>query len=164
MTSTVKGMWNTLSGTESAAIVDNMTDQDNSAFKFLNLSRRERLYAFGACVVAGFVLSILGSILFVLGQVTLFALLYVVGVVVGLVGSGFLWGFKKQAKAMMDPVRLYSVLVMLLFIALTFVFAFAVEIDPLVIVCAVGTWISVLWYTLSYIPFARDFVKRIFGI
>lgn len=35
---------------------------------------------------------------------------------------------------------------------------------PLVIVCAICTYLAVFWYTLSYIPFARDFVKRIFGI
>lgn len=36
--------------------------------------------------------------------------------------------------------------------------------SPLVIVCAILTYVSVFWYTLSYIPFARDTVKRIFGI
>jgi len=65
---------------------------------------------------------------------------------------------------MWDPVRRYAVLVLVLFIALTFVFAFAVPIDPLVIICAICTYLALFWYTLSYIPFARDFVKRIFGI
>ncbi|GAA6005354.1 hypothetical protein JCM11491_002668 [Sporobolomyces phaffii] len=164
MTSSIQGVWNKLSGSETAMVVDNITDQDSSAFKFLNLSRTERLWAFGCCVAGGCILSILGSILFVLGQITLFCLFYVFGIVISLVGSGFLWGFKKQAKAMWDPVRRYAVAVMFLFIALTFVFAFAVPIDPLVIVCAICTYVAVFWYTLSFIPFARDFVKRIFGI
>lgn len=46
-------------------------------------------------VVGGCVLSVLGAILFALGQITLFALFYVLGVVISLVGSGFLWGVSR---------------------------------------------------------------------
>lgn len=38
---------NTLSGSENAAVVDNMTGADKSSFDFLNLSKTERLIAFG---------------------------------------------------------------------------------------------------------------------
>ena len=42
--------------------------------------------------MTGFGLSLLGAILFALGQVTLFAILYVVGAILSLVGTGFLLG------------------------------------------------------------------------
>lgn len=59
-------------------------------------------------LVCGFALSLIGAICFVLGQITLFATLYTLGVVCSLVGTGFLLGFWKQCKMMMDPVRRYA--------------------------------------------------------
>ncbi|GAA5872706.1 hypothetical protein JCM3774_005035 [Rhodotorula dairenensis] len=155
------GLWNKLSGSESAAIVDNMTTGDDSAFKFLDLTRTQRLYGFGICLVTGFALSLIGAIFFILGQITLFALLYTLGVVCSLVGTGFLLGFWKQCKMMMDPVRIYAAGIFLLCIALTFVFAFAIPIDVLVIVFAVATYLSYAWYSLSYIPYARALAKKL---
>ncbi|BGP04064.1 Protein transport protein SFT2 [Rhodotorula toruloides] len=152
--------WNPLSGSEAAGIVDNMTTQDESAFKFLDLTRTQRLYGFGICVAVGFALSLLGAIFFALGQVALFATLYVVGVVASLVGTGFLLGFMKQLRMMWDPVRRYAAAIFLLCIALTFVFAFVISIDVLVIVFAVCTYLAYAWYSLSYIPYARTLAKK----
>lgn len=157
----MEGLWNKLSGSESAAIVDNMTTGDDSAFKFLDLTRTQRLYGFGICLVCGFALSLIGAICFVLGQITLFATLYTLGVVCSLVGTGFLLGFWKQCKMMMDPVRRYAAAIFLLCIALTFVFAFAIEIDVLVIIFAVSTYLSYAWYSLSYIPYARALARKL---
>ncbi|GAA6035503.1 hypothetical protein JCM8097_000285 [Rhodosporidiobolus ruineniae] len=157
----VQGTWNRLSGSEAAMVVDNMTTQDDSAFKFLDLTRTQRLYGFGACVLAGFVLSLVGAILFTFGQITLFALFYVIGLVISLIGTGFLLGFWKQVKMMWDPVRRYAAGVFLLCIALVFIFAFAIEVDVLVIVFAVCTYLAYFWYTLSYIPYARTLAAKL---
>ncbi|GAA6055666.1 hypothetical protein JCM3770_003402 [Rhodotorula araucariae] len=154
------GIWARLSGNEAAQVVDNMTTGDDSAFKFLELTKKQRLYGFGICLAAGFGLSLLGAIFFAIGQVALFATLYVVGVVASLVGTGFLLGFMRQVKMMWDPVRRYAAGIFLLCIALTFVFAFAIEIDVLVIVFAVLTYIAYAWYSLSYIPYARTLAKK----
>ncbi|BGP58646.1 hypothetical protein JCM8202v2_006315 [Rhodotorula sphaerocarpa] len=166
------GLWNKLSGSETAAVVDNMTTGDESAFKFLNLTRTQRLYGFGICLVCGFALSLIGAILFVLGQVTLFAVLYVIGVICSLVGTGFLLGFGRQFKAMLDPIRIYATgecsgarlgenRIFLLCIALTFVFAFAIQIDVLVLIFAIATYLSYAWYSLSYIPYARALARKL---
>lgn len=64
------------------------------------------------------------------------AVLYTIGVIISLVGTGFLIGFGRQIKMAWDPVRRYAAGVFLLSIALVFVFAFAVPIDVLVIVFA----------------------------
>ena len=60
---------------ESAANVVPETQyfEGDSAFKFLGLTRTQRLYGFGGCLVTSFVLSLLGSILLILGQLTTFA-------------------------------------------------------------------------------------------
>ncbi|GAA5977443.1 hypothetical protein JCM11641_000965 [Rhodosporidiobolus odoratus] len=161
MSGMIQGAWNKLSGSEAAQVVDNMTEQDSSAFKFLDLTKTQRMYGFGACILGGFALSLLGSIFFALGQISLFATLYVVGVVVSLVGTGFLVGFMKQLKMMWDPVRRYAAGVFILCIALVFVFAFVVSIDVLVIVFAVCTYLAYAWYALSYIPYARTVAKKL---
>lgn len=57
------------------------------------------------------------------------AVLYVIGVIVSLIGTGFLVGFGKQLKMMLDPVRRYAAAIFLLCIAMVFVFAFAVPIE-----------------------------------
>ncbi|KAM0750467.1 SFT2-domain-containing protein [Meredithblackwellia eburnea MCA 4105] len=158
---TIQGAWNTLSGNENAQAVSAMVESDTSAFQFLELTKTQRLYGFGACLVGGFALSLIGSIFFAFGQIALFATLYVIGVVVSLIGTGFLVGFARQVKMMWDPVRRYAAAIFLLCIALVFVFAFAIQIDVLVILFAVLTFLSYAWYTLSYIPYARTLAAKL---
>ncbi|KAK4056067.1 hypothetical protein OIO90_002798 [Microbotryomycetes sp. JL221] len=159
---TIQTTWNKLSGSETAQAVNPMqlVEQDKSAFEFLELSRQQRLMCFGACIVGGFAISLLGSILFVLGQVTTFALLYTIGVLVSLVGTGFLIGFKRQWKLMWDPVRATAAAIFLLCIVLVVSKATSRAI-VLVIVFAVATYIAYAWYSLSYIPYARALAKKL---
>ncbi|KAK4047832.1 hypothetical protein OIV83_005175 [Microbotryomycetes sp. JL201] len=180
---TITSTWNKLSGSETAQAVNPMqlVEQDKSAFEFLQLTRQQRLICFGACIVGGFAISLLGSILFIFGQIATFALLYTIGVIVSLVGTGFLIGasnferfiisltllirsqaqFKRQWQLMWDPVRATAAAIFILCIALVFVFAFAIEIDVLVIVFAVATYVAYAWYSLSYIPYARALAKKL---
>ena len=51
------------------------------------------------------------------------AVLYTIGVLISLVGTGFLVGFGRQVKMAWDPVRRYAAAVFILCIALVFVFA-----------------------------------------
>ena len=115
-------------------------------------------------LVGGFALSLLGSILFTLGQVTLFAVLYTLGVIVSLVGTGFLVGFKRQAKMAWDPVRRYAAAVFVLCIAMVFVFAFAVPIDILVIIFAILTFLSYACSSFTPLLFARAHSSSVQGI
>lgn len=56
-----------------AQLPENQWFEGESQFKFLGLSRTQRLYGFAGCLIAGFTLSLLGTIMLVLGQVTVFA-------------------------------------------------------------------------------------------
>lgn len=170
----IQGAWATLSGNEAQPNTSLFTDGGDSAFKSFGFTKTQRMYGFGFCLLAGFAISLLGSILLVLGQVTLGAILYTLGVVTSLIGTGFLVGFVKQLKMMWDPARRYAAAVFILCIALVyvphplrsrsrrsrFVFAFAVQIDVLVIVFAILTYLSFAWYSLSYIPYARALAKK----
>jgi len=138
--------------------------EGDSAFKFLGLSRTQRLYGFVGCLAVGFLLSILGAILLFLGQLAIFAVLYVIGTIVSLVGTGFLIGFFRQLKLMFKPVRVVASIVFLASIGLVFVGAFVLKNEVLCIVFVIIEYLAYTWYTLSYIPYARAAVTKAVGL
>jgi len=146
------------------AIPETQFFEGDSAFKFLGLSRTTRLYGFVGCLVAGFVLSILGSALLFLGQLGSFAILYVLGTIVSLIGTGFLIGFLKQLKLMFKPVRVVATIVFLGSIGLVFVGAFVLGNEILCLIFVFIEYIAYTWYTLSYIPYARAVVTKAVGL
>ncbi|KAF7295307.1 Protein transport protein SFT2 [Mycena indigotica] len=137
--------------------------EGDSAFKFLGLSRTTRLYGFVGCLALGFLLSILGSIVLFLGQITLFAFLYGLGTVISLAGTGFLIGFFTQLKLMFKPVRVVATIVMLASIGMVFVGAFVLGNEILCIILVIIQFLAYTWYSLSYVPYARTAVKRMVG-
>ncbi|KZV60941.1 SFT2-domain-containing protein [Peniophora sp. CONT] len=138
--------------------------EGDSAFKFLGLSRKQRLYGFVGCYGIGFVLSLLGTILLLLGGLTSFAILYALGTIVSLIGTGFLIGFGKQVKLMFKPVRVVATIIFLISIGLIFVGAFAIGNGVICIIFVIIEYVAFLWYTLSYIPYARQAVLGFFGL
>ncbi|KAF4604103.1 hypothetical protein EYR40_001286 [Pleurotus pulmonarius] len=138
--------------------------EGDSAFKFLGLSRTARLYGFVGCLIAGFVLSILGSALLFLGQFTIFATLYVFGTIVALIGTGFLIGFFKQLKMMFKPVRVVATIVFFISIGLVLVGAFVLESGILCLIFVFIEFLAYTWYTLSYIPYARAAILKTIGM
>jgi len=157
-----KGWFNLESG--SSVIPETQFFEGDSAFKFLGLSKTTRLYGFFACLGIGFLLSLLGSILLFLGQVTSFAVLYIFGTVISLVGTGFIIGFFKQLKLMFKPVRVVATIIFLAAIGLVFVAAFVIRSDILCLVFVIIEYLAYTWYTLSYIPYARSAVLKVFGM
>ncbi|KAF9458643.1 SFT2-domain-containing protein [Collybia nuda] len=155
--------------TAGGAIPETQFFEGDSAFKFLGLSRTQRLYGFIGCLAIGFLLSILASILLFLGQLGIFAVLYVTGTIVSLVGTGFLIGFFKQLKLMFKPVRVVASIVFLGSIGLVFVGAFVLKnehglLTLLLIVFVIIEYLAYTWYTLSYIPYARAAVTKAVGL
>jgi hypothetical protein len=146
------------------AVPDTQFFEGDSAFRVLGLTRTQRLYGFVACLVAGFALSLLGSILLFLGQLASFAVLYTIGILVSLAGTGFLLGFASQLKLMFKPVRIVATLVFLASIALVFVGAFVIGNEVLCIVFVIIEYLAYTWYCLSYIPYARSAVLRVVGL
>ncbi|KAH7929763.1 SFT2-domain-containing protein [Leucogyrophana mollusca] len=138
--------------------------EGDSAFKFLGLTRTQRLYGFVGCLIVGFVLSILGSILLFTGMLASFAILYTLGIVVSLIGTGFVIGFANQIKTMFKPVRLVATVIFLGSIGLVFVGAFVLGNEILCIVFVIIEYLAYTWYTLSYIPYARSAVLKLVGM
>ncbi|EPQ58071.1 SFT2-domain-containing protein [Gloeophyllum trabeum ATCC 11539] len=148
----------------SSVIPDNQFFEGDSAFSFLGLTRTQRLYGFVGCLVTGFILSIIGSALLFIGLLGSFALLYVLGTIISLVGTGFLIGFFKQLKLMFKPVRVLATIIFLGSIVLVFVGAFVIGSDLLCILFVIIEYLAYTWYTLSYIPYARTAVLKMVGM
>ncbi|OJA09894.1 hypothetical protein AZE42_06752 [Rhizopogon vesiculosus] len=138
--------------------------EGDSAFKFLGLTRTQRLYGFVGCLVIGFALSILGSVLLFLSQLGSFAVLYTIGILVSLVGTGFVIGFASQLKLMFKPVRLIATAVFLGSVGLVFVGAFVLGNEILCIIFVIIEYLAYTWYNLSYIPYARSAVLKVVGM
>ncbi|KAI8897955.1 Got1/Sft2-like family-domain-containing protein [Globomyces pollinis-pini] len=138
----------------------NEMDQMCGGFK---LSRTERFYAFGCCFLSGFVLSFLSTFSLGTGNIGMFATLYSIGNIVSLLATGFLIGFMKQFSKMFDPTRRTAAVVFWGLLILTFVSAFSLKITIITLVVCIGQYVALLWYSLSYIPFARDGVKAMVG-
>jgi len=148
----------------SNAIPQTQMFEGDSAFAFLKLSRTQRLYGFIACLAIGFVLSILGAALLFLQLILSFAFMFVLGTIVSLIGTGFLIGFFQQLKLMFKPVRVIATVVFLGSIAMVFVAAFVLRNELLCIIMVIVEYLAFSWYTLSYIPYARDAVLKVIGL
>jgi len=146
------------------AIPDTQFFEGEPAFKFLGLSKKARLYGFVSCLVVGFVLSLLGSIVLFLGQLSIFAILYVLGTIITLVGTGFVIGFFRQLKMMFKPVRVIATIVFLASIVLVFIAAFVLKSDIICLIFVLIEFLAYTWYTLSYIPYARSAVLKVIGM
>lgn len=92
----------------------------------LELTRKQRFIGFGCCFVGGIIISFLSTILLATGSVSAFAVLYTVGNVISLAGTGFLVGFITQFKKMFDPIRLVASLIFLGSMVATLIVAFTV--------------------------------------
>eukprot|EP01102_Stenamoeba_stenopodia_P022263 TRINITY_DN9208_c0_g1_i2.p1 TRINITY_DN9208_c0_g1~~TRINITY_DN9208_c0_g1_i2.p1 ORF type:complete len:171 (+),score=20.58 TRINITY_DN9208_c0_g1_i2:177-689(+) len=133
-------------------------DQINDSF---SLTFKQRLIGFCVCVGLGLLLSILGMI-FVF-NVTAFGVLYSLGTLCSLCGTGFIVGPLQQVKNMMQPTRIVCSIVFLVSIGLTLYCAIGLQNVPLVIICVLIQMVALIWYTASYIPFARDCIKNCIG-
>ncbi|RSH91914.1 hypothetical protein EHS25_009284 [Saitozyma podzolica] len=136
---------------------------ETPSYNFLGLTRTQRLGGFAACYVGGLAVSLLGAILLFLGATGAFATLFAVGAILSLIGTGFLVGFKKQLQTMFKPVRVVATVLLFASIIMTFVSAFVLP-AILCIIFVIVQYLAFLWYSLSYIPYARTLVKGWVGM
>ncbi|XP_072293169.1 vesicle transport protein SFT2A [Eucyclogobius newberryi] len=127
------------------------------------LSYTTRIKCFIVCFAVGILCSILGSaLLFLPNGIKLFAVFYTLGNVMALSSTCFLMGPLKQLKRMFEPTRLIATIVMLLCLALTLCAVFWWGKKGLAIIFCILQFLAMTWYSISYIPFARDAVMKCF--
>lgn len=127
-----------------------------------SLSYTQRLYGFAACLVLGLVFAFMSWMAFVGMNMLLFAMMVTLSNVSSISGSLFLMGPKKQLQKMFEETRLIATIVYLVSIVVTILVAVTIKSTALVIICCIVQYCAMLWYGISYIPFARDAVKGCF--
>ncbi|XP_042581098.1 vesicle transport protein SFT2A-like [Cyprinus carpio] len=96
--------------------------------------------------------------------VILFIVFYTLGNICSLVSTMFLMGPVKQQKRMCDKTRAFATVVMLTCLVLTLCAAFWWKIFALTLLFVILQVLAFAWYSLSYIPFARDAVLKFFSM
>ncbi|XP_037681338.1 vesicle transport protein SFT2B isoform X1 [Choloepus didactylus] len=131
-----------------------------------SLSWSTRIKGFIACFAVGILCSLLGTLLLWVPRkgLTLFAVFYTIGNIASLGSTIFLMGPMKQLKRMFEPTRLIATIVMLLCFALTLCSAFWWHNKGLALIFCILQSLALTWYSISYIPFARDAVKKCFAV
>ncbi|XP_028844433.1 vesicle transport protein SFT2A isoform X2 [Denticeps clupeoides] len=128
------------------------------------LSFGTRVKWFVICFAVGVLSSILGTaLLFLPGAgLSMFAVFYTIGNIAAIASTCFLMGPLKQLKRMFDPTRLIATCVMLLCLILTLLSVFLWGKRGLAIIFCILQFLAMTWYSISYIPFARDAVIKCF--
>ncbi|KAG8583119.1 hypothetical protein GDO81_008286 [Engystomops pustulosus] len=75
----------------------------------------------------------------------------------------FLMGPLKQLKKMFEPTRLIATIVMLLCLVCTLCSVFWWQKKGLALLFCILQFLAMTWYSISFIPFARDAVIKCFS-
>jgi hypothetical protein len=149
-----KRSWGATEGDE-PEVVD---EEESLCFE---LTFKERVIGFAATYLFGLLCSVLSWFSF--GDWKAFGILSTAGNLSSLGGTMFLMGPVRQLRRMFDPQRVVATVVMLTSMVGTFVAAMALKSAFLTFICSIIQYLALIWYSLSYIPYARDIVIRFFG-
>ncbi|KAL9256310.1 Vesicle transport protein SFT2B-like protein [Drosera capensis] len=90
-----------------------------------------------------------------------FALLFTFGNVLAVGSTAFIIGPTQQLRMMFDPVRRYATAVYIGFVVLALICALLIHSKILTILAIICEICALVWYSLSYIPFARSAVSNL---
>ncbi|KAM9995066.1 hypothetical protein ACTFIY_001271 [Dictyostelium cf. discoideum] len=127
-----------------------------------SLTYFQRLTGFIICLVIGVIfLGMSTMVLFIPKQFAKFYSLGSLSIIIGLV---ILVGVKKQiANIMSSKERLYSTILYIGSIFATIYFALSLQSTILTLIFVVIQFITVIWYSLSYIPFGQSMITGTFS-
>lgn len=124
-----------------------------------SLSPLQRLYAFAACLVAGLAFMILSLLVF--HRPIKFALLFSFGNLLAIGSTAFLMGPVQQTRMMLDPARFYATTIYIGSVFIAIICALWIHNKLLTLIAVICEICALLWYSLSYIPFARRMVSEL---
>jgi len=151
-----------LRGNEDQSNVDEERGFVADALDASSLSMSTRIKGFAACFIMGILFSLL-SVAMLSISLSAFVILYTFGNITALASTFFLMGPVAQMKKMFAPTRLIATILMLVFLALTLFSALYLGKRGLAIIFCIMQFCAMTWYAISYIPYARDAVKKCFG-
>ncbi|XP_071455366.1 vesicle transport protein SFT2A [Hetaerina americana] len=129
-----------------------------------SLSWSTRLKAFVICFILGLLMSFLGTLCLFLGKgLAMFSVIYTLGNLVSLASTCFLMGPFNQIKKMFAPTRAIATIVMFVCFGLTLFAGIGLKNAALALVFCILQFLAMTWYSISYIPYARDAIKGMFS-
>ncbi|XP_062083742.1 uncharacterized protein LOC133790218 [Humulus lupulus] len=123
------------------------------------LSTTQRFYGFAICLAAGVTCTLLSMLVFF--NPIKFGITFTLGNLLALGSTAFLIGPKRQVTMMLDPVRIYATAIYLASIIISLFCALYVHNKFLTLFAIILEFGALIWYSLSYIPFARSMVSKI---
>ncbi|GAB4835484.1 hypothetical protein Ancab_000393 [Ancistrocladus abbreviatus] len=139
---------------------------EDSSFGFVDdfnrnctLSTKQRLYGFAICLAAGFTCTCLSMLVFF--NPIKFGIAFTLGNLLSLGSTAFLIGPKRQLTMMLDPVRIYATAIYIASMIIALFCALYVHTKLLTFLAIVLEFGALIWYSLSYIPFARSMVSKV---
>ncbi|KAH9713017.1 Vesicle transport protein [Citrus sinensis] len=133
---------------------ESAVENDSNSFAFIDdfnrqctLTTKQRLYGFAICFSVGIFCTLLSLLVFF--NPIKFGITFTFGNLLSLGSTAFLIGPKRQVTMMLDPARIYATAIYLVHNKLLTLLALILEFGALI------------WYSLSYIPFARSMVSKI---
>ncbi|EEF44535.1 vesicle transport protein SFT2B [Ricinus communis] len=123
------------------------------------LSTKQRLYGFAICFFSGLACTLLSMLVFF--NPVKFGITFTFGNLLSLGSTAFLIGPKRQVTMMLDPVRIYATALFLASIIIALFCALYVHNKLLTLLAIVLEFGALVWYSLSYIPFARSMVSKV---
>ncbi|WVZ74970.1 hypothetical protein U9M48_023083 [Paspalum notatum var. saurae] len=118
-----------------------------------------RLYGFAICLAAGLTCTFLSMIVFF--NPVKFGVTFTLGNMMALGSTAFLIGPKRQFDMMLDSVRIYATAIYIASIIIALFCALYVHSKLLTLLAIILEFGALVWYSLSYIPFARSVVSRV---
>ncbi|EYC33500.1 hypothetical protein Y032_0002g830 [Ancylostoma ceylanicum] len=127
-----------------------------------SLTWETRIQCFIGCFLLSIISSFCAGYLLLLTKLNGFCIMSSIGAILSLASTCFLMGPVGQCKKMFDKSRWLASLFYVGFIALALVAGLVLENAPLALVSIGGQYVAMAWYSLSYIPYARETVIRFF--
>uniref|UniRef100_A0A0D9VH94 Vesicle transport protein n=1 Tax=Leersia perrieri TaxID=77586 RepID=A0A0D9VH94_9ORYZ len=119
----------------------------------------DRLYGFAICLAAGLTCTFLS--MFVFFNPVKFGVTFTLGNLMALGSTAFLIGPKRQFDMMLDSVRIYATAVYIASIIVALFCALFIHSKLLTLLAIILEFGALVWYSLSYIPFARSVVSKV---
>ncbi|XP_059430100.1 uncharacterized protein LOC132163743 isoform X1 [Corylus avellana] len=132
---------------------------DDESDGFCSLSPMQRIYGFAGCLIAGLVCMFLSLIVF--AKPIKFAVLFTFGNVLAVGSTAFLIGPGQQMRMMFDSTRVYATAIYLGCVVIALICALWIHNKILTIIAIIIEFCALVWYSLSYIPFARRMVSEL---
>ncbi|KAI3990589.1 hypothetical protein MKX01_022889 [Papaver californicum] len=132
---------------------------DESDSPCSSLSQLQRIYGFAASLLAGLVFMLLSMIVII--RPIKFAVLFTFGNILAVGSTAFLIGPAQQLRMMFDPIRVCATAIYIGSVILAVIFALGIHSKILTVVAIITEMCALIWYGLSYIPFARRMVSEL---